>query len=54
MEPFAGANALPYETVKMVDLTAKAAIDNGRAGRAAKSATLVACSKSERLFLLEK
>ena len=41
VEPFAGANALPYGVGIMVNLTAKATIDNCRAGRAAKGATLV-------------
>ena len=38
-------NALPYEAWIMKISTAKAAIENCRAGRAAKGATLVTCSK---------
>ena len=43
MEPFAGANALPSEVCIMDGLKAKAAIDNCRAGRTAKGATLGTC-----------
>ncbi|MBQ7769596.1 MAG: hypothetical protein IJ373_00225, partial [Clostridia bacterium] len=38
-------NALPYEAWIMKISTAKAAIDNCRAGSADKGATLVTCSK---------
>ena len=37
-------NALPYEERVTINLTAKDDIDNVGAGRAAKGATLVACS----------
>jgi hypothetical protein len=37
-------NALPYEERIAINLTAKDDVDNVGAGRAAKGATLVACS----------
>ena len=40
-----GTSALPYELSLLFACQAKAAIDNCRAGRAAKGATLVTCSK---------
>ena len=40
-----GTSALPYGLGISLACQAKAAIDNCRAGRAAKGATLVTCSK---------
>ena len=51
-------NVLPYENLIMIDLWAKSAIDNCRAGRAAKGANPLLCAKQKRhpirvLFLCE-
>jgi hypothetical protein len=46
-------NALPCGIWITVNLTAKSAIDNCRAGRAAKGATLVTCSNQAHFHDLE-
>ena len=45
-----GTSALPYGPGTMINLTAKDDIDNVGAGRAAKGATLVTCSKKQDKF----